>query len=279
MTSRISRLTDQPDATNRVARWSSNSGWVGVSPSRPKLSGVRTSPWPNRCCQMRLTITRAVSGLSGEAIQSASSSRPLPLVRCPRGVWSSPARITGKATRDDLALLAVVAADVDRRVADVLAIAAGDAAFLDADGDRRRRLRLLQAATASRKRTKAASSGGSSCQPCGPCPRGASSPRPQAGRARFLHRRLRRRGRLAHVRRQLLDLRAQLIRGGPRGRPSSRAAICFCSTAISASMRLCSSASALLSSGTVEDFAGEPAVGDQLAGADVAAEKKMPARP
>ena len=66
---------------------SSNSGWLGSLPSAPKLSTVSTSPCPNRCSQTRLTITRAVSGLSLLAIQWASSSRPLwrgSIARCLR---------------------------------------------------------------------------------------------------------------------------------------------------------------------------------------------------
>ena len=45
----------------------------------PKSLGVRTRPSPKWCSQTRLTITRAVSGLSWLAIAWASSSRPLPL--------------------------------------------------------------------------------------------------------------------------------------------------------------------------------------------------------
>ena len=41
----------------------------------PKSLGVSTRPWPKWYCQMRLTITRAVSGLSGSVIHSASASR------------------------------------------------------------------------------------------------------------------------------------------------------------------------------------------------------------
>ena len=40
----------------------------------PKLSGVATRPRPIRCSQTRLAMTRAVSGLSFEAIQSAIDS-------------------------------------------------------------------------------------------------------------------------------------------------------------------------------------------------------------
>ena len=43
----------------------------------PKLSTLVTSPCPNRCCQMRLTITRGVSGFLALVNHWASSSRPL----------------------------------------------------------------------------------------------------------------------------------------------------------------------------------------------------------
>ena len=52
-------------------------GTIGGSPLAPKLSGVGTSPWPNRCCQMRLTATRLVSGFCRLVTHCASSSRPL----------------------------------------------------------------------------------------------------------------------------------------------------------------------------------------------------------
>ena len=42
--SRTSLLTDQPSRTNRSARSSSSSGWVGRSPSAPKLSTEATMP-------------------------------------------------------------------------------------------------------------------------------------------------------------------------------------------------------------------------------------------
>jgi len=44
----------------------------------PKSLGVLTRPWPKCHIQMRLTITRAVSGLSLLAIACANSSRPDP---------------------------------------------------------------------------------------------------------------------------------------------------------------------------------------------------------
>src|SRR6185369_7289517 len=56
---------------NSDASQSSNSGCVGDSPSWPKLLDDRTRPRPKWCCQIRLTITRAVRRLSGDVIQSA----------------------------------------------------------------------------------------------------------------------------------------------------------------------------------------------------------------
>ena len=55
----------QPRSANSTASQSSSSGWVGGSPWRPKSFGVRTIPSPKCPCQMRFTITRASSGLSG----------------------------------------------------------------------------------------------------------------------------------------------------------------------------------------------------------------------
>ena len=40
-----------------------------------KLLGVRTRPSPKWCCQSRLTITRAVSGFSGDTSHSAKPRR------------------------------------------------------------------------------------------------------------------------------------------------------------------------------------------------------------
>ena len=59
----------------------------------PKLFGERTMPRPKWCCQTRLAITRAVSGLSGEAIQLASTVRR-PVVFAP----AAGAGIAGAAT-------------------------------------------------------------------------------------------------------------------------------------------------------------------------------------
>src|SRR5262249_48796561 len=61
--------------TNSLASQSSSSGCVGGVPRLPKLLVERTMPRPKWCCQTRLTITRAVSGLSLLAIQFANASR------------------------------------------------------------------------------------------------------------------------------------------------------------------------------------------------------------
>ena len=89
----------------------------------PKLSAVRTRPAPKSQCQTRLTITRAVSGLSLAVSQAASSRRPLSLPgnggtepavatrRKPRGagsprlctlprMWTCASSIFGSSTTD-----------------------------------------------------------------------------------------------------------------------------------------------------------------------------------
>ena len=68
-------MTDQPPRTNSSASQSSNSGWVGRAPFRPKSLGVSTIPLPKVYCQIRFTITRAVNGLSGLATHSANFTR------------------------------------------------------------------------------------------------------------------------------------------------------------------------------------------------------------
>ena len=55
-------------------------GCVGGSARRPKSLGVDTNGRSKWCIQMRLTITRAVSGLSLLAMAWANSRRPLPCV-------------------------------------------------------------------------------------------------------------------------------------------------------------------------------------------------------
>ena len=64
-----------PCSTNSAASQSSSSWFDGRSPITPKSLGVRTMPVPIRNCQMRFTITRAVSGFSGDASQFASAVR------------------------------------------------------------------------------------------------------------------------------------------------------------------------------------------------------------
>ena len=60
---------------NSVASQSSNSGWVGIEPCVPKSSLVSTIPRPKSCSQYRLTVTRAVSGLSSDTSQFARPSQ------------------------------------------------------------------------------------------------------------------------------------------------------------------------------------------------------------
>src|SRR6266478_2207710 len=62
-------------ATNSAASQSSSSGCVGGEPWAPKSFSVSTRPRPKYCCQRRLTVTRAVSGLAGSTIQRARSRR------------------------------------------------------------------------------------------------------------------------------------------------------------------------------------------------------------
>ncbi len=73
--SRCMCFTDQPERMNSCASQSSSSGCEGFVPLRPKSLGVSTRPVPKCPCQMRFTITRAVSGFCGLAIQSASARR------------------------------------------------------------------------------------------------------------------------------------------------------------------------------------------------------------
>src|SRR5215212_3948606 len=75
MTSRCIFLMPQPSSMNRTASQSSNCGCVGGSARVPKSLGVRTIPSPKWCCQLRFTITRAVSGLSRLAMSVAISRR------------------------------------------------------------------------------------------------------------------------------------------------------------------------------------------------------------
>ena len=88
---RCSRLSDQPCSMKSADSQSSSSGWVGFSPSVPKLLGVRASGSPKCQPHTRLTMTRAVSGLFPATTERASSSRPLPSVN---GGGSLPAMIS-----------------------------------------------------------------------------------------------------------------------------------------------------------------------------------------
>lgn len=66
-------------------------------PARPKSLGVRTMPRPKWCCQIRLTITRAVSGFLGLAIQPASARRRPELAR-PAGTTTLDASVDAQST-------------------------------------------------------------------------------------------------------------------------------------------------------------------------------------
>ena len=116
-------------------------GCVGRSPRSPKSLGVRTRPSPKWCCQIRLTMTRAVSGLSGRASQSASCSRPLPS-RDPHCGSRSPARTCGNAARHGLAEPLGIAAEEDLGVLEAFVPRALGTAVLhdDRPGNLQRRL-------------------------------------------------------------------------------------------------------------------------------------------
>src|SRR5438093_11147146 len=77
-------LNFHPRLTDSDASQSSNSGCVGGTPNLPKSFALATMPRPKWCCQIRLTITRAVTGLSFDAIQFARTERR-PLLRAPAG--------------------------------------------------------------------------------------------------------------------------------------------------------------------------------------------------
>ena len=62
-------------STSSLASQSSNAGWEGALPLRPKSKTVVTSGLPRCRIQMWLTATRAVSGFRGSTIQSASARR------------------------------------------------------------------------------------------------------------------------------------------------------------------------------------------------------------
>lgn len=68
-------LTSQCLSINSTASQSSSAGCVGLSPRVPKSSEVVTNPREKNCCHIRLTATRAVSGLSRDVSQRASDSR------------------------------------------------------------------------------------------------------------------------------------------------------------------------------------------------------------
>ena len=81
---------------NSLANQSSSSGWLGLAPALPKSLAVGTMPRPKTCCQMRLTITRASSGLFRLVAHLAKRAR-----RWASGVFessfNSPANSSGAA--------------------------------------------------------------------------------------------------------------------------------------------------------------------------------------
>ena len=94
-----SGLTAPPSATNWQASQSSSSGCVGSAPETPKFSDVSTMPRPNRCCQTRLTMTRAARPPAGDfqSVSQRASARRRPLV-APAGA-SSAADSAGRRLR------------------------------------------------------------------------------------------------------------------------------------------------------------------------------------
>jgi hypothetical protein len=79
-------FTFQPLSINSTASQSSNSWFAGGSLVVPKSSVDFTEPTPKISCQNRLTVTRAVSGLSAELIHLA---RPRRFVGAPAGIACS----------------------------------------------------------------------------------------------------------------------------------------------------------------------------------------------
>ena len=76
MIRRCIALIDQPEATKSAASHSSSSGWVGGVPRRPKSEGVGTIGLPKWCCQIRLTITRAVRCRGGPSVSQRARAEP-----------------------------------------------------------------------------------------------------------------------------------------------------------------------------------------------------------
>ncbi len=68
-------LSDQSFSSKLAANQSSNSGCVGRFPVEPKLLGLPAIALPKCHCQIRLAITRLVSGFFGLAIQVAKAVR------------------------------------------------------------------------------------------------------------------------------------------------------------------------------------------------------------
>ena len=101
MIRRCSALIDQPLGHERARPGgrAARDASAGRSAGRSRWA-CATSGAPKWCIQTRLTITRAVSGLSGRTIARASSSRPLP---SRNGLRSGPASTGEEPPRDRLA--------------------------------------------------------------------------------------------------------------------------------------------------------------------------------
>ena len=75
MMRRCIALIDQPSSTNAAESQSSKRGCVGRLPVEPKLLGFPAIASPKCQSQMRLTITRLVSGFLESATQFANAMR------------------------------------------------------------------------------------------------------------------------------------------------------------------------------------------------------------
>ena len=90
-------------------------GMLGGSPRTPKFEGVATIPRPKWCCQIRLTITRAVSGWSGRVSQSRQLEPSAAPGRHRRRGLAGQEREPRHAARDDRPGAARLAPALERR--------------------------------------------------------------------------------------------------------------------------------------------------------------------
>ena len=90
---------DRPARRRRTARRASRAARdaSAVRRGRPKFDGVATIPRPKWCCQIRLTMTRAVSGWSGRVSQSRQLE-PSAASATAMGGGGSPARNANRGT-------------------------------------------------------------------------------------------------------------------------------------------------------------------------------------